>query len=134
MPKSHGRHTYISLGGVNLSTYLNGSEFDREADEHDTTTYGLDSHAFEGGLLGGQASFQGFYDTTAVTGPRAAIEPLLGTNVTLVRRPEGTGAGKPQDSVTVLVRKYVETSPVADFVTFSVELRLAGSVDSTPQA
>lgn len=129
----HGKDTFISLDGDNLSTYTNTSELTRGADKHDVTTYGKNDHVFTGGLGNNSASMSGIYDNTASTGPRAVIEPLVGTVVTLIRRPEGTGSGKPQDSVSVLVEEYVETSPVADMVTWSVKLQCSDAVTSTTQ-
>lgn len=129
----HGKDTYISLNAVDLSAFTNTSELGRTADSHDVTTYGKSSHVYVGGLLDGKASMGGIYDNGA-TGPRDVIEPLIGTNVTLVRRPEGTGSGKPQDSVSVLVMGYVETNPVADMVTWSAELQLSDEITSTNQA
>jgi len=129
----HGKDTYISLNAANLSTFVNTSELTREADEHDVTTYGKAAHVFQGGLLGGKASMAGVYDNTAGTGPRAVIRPLIGTVVTLIRRPEGTGAGKPQDSASVHVKSYVETNPVADMVAWSCEMTLSDVVTSTTQ-
>ncbi len=129
----HGKDTYISLNAANLSTFVNTSELSREADEHDVTTYGKAAHVVQGGLLGGKASMAGIYDNTAGTGPRAVIRPLIGTVVTLIRRPEGTGAGKPQDSASVHVKSYVETNPVADMVAWSCEMTLSDVVTSTTQ-
>jgi len=129
----HGKDTFISLNAANLSTFVNTSELSREADEHDVTTYGKAAHVVQGGLLGGKASMAGIYDNTAGTGPRAVIRPLIGTVVTLIRRPEGTGAGKPQDSASVHVKSYVETNPVADMVAWSCEMTLSDVVTSTTQ-
>jgi hypothetical protein len=129
----HGRNTFISLNGADLSSFTDTSELSREADEHDVTTYGKQAHVVQGGLLGGSASMSGTYDNTAGTGPRAVIRPLIGTVVTLIRRPEGTGVGKPQDSVNVHVKKYVETNPVADMVKWSCEMTLSDLVTSTTQ-
>lgn len=129
----HGKNTYISLNGTDISTFTTESDLSREADEHDVTTYGKSAHVFAGGLLAGKASVKGIYDNTAVTGPRAVIRPLLGTVVTLIRRPEGTGSGRPQDSVSVHVKSYVETNPVADMVAWSCELTLSDAVTSTTQ-
>lgn len=128
----HGKNTYISLNGVDLSAFCNTSNFEREADEHDVTCYGNNSHVFAGGLGKGAASIGGVYNDDAA-GPRDTIEPLLGTVVTLIRRPEGTGSGKPQDSVSVLVKNYVESSPVADMVTWTCALTLSGDVTSSNQ-
>lgn len=132
----HGKNTYISLDGVNLSTYVKTSEWTREADEHDVTTYGNNSHVVRSGLLGGKFTMSGVYDTTASVGPRAKLNALIaaGTNVVLIRRPEGTASTKPEDEVSVMVKSYVETSPVDDYVAWSCECTLAGDVDSTPQA
>lgn len=128
----HGKSTYISLDGDNLSTYTNTSELNRTADSHDVTTYGKNSHVKEGGLLDGTGSMSGIYDNGAA-GPRAVIEPLIGTVVQLIRRPEGTGSGKPQDTVNVLVQSYTETNPVADMVAWSCEFELSDDVASTTQ-
>lgn len=129
----HGKDTFISLNASDLSPFTNTSELKRSADSHDVTTYGKGSHVYFGGLLDGKATIGGFYDN-GVTGPRDIIEPLIGTVVTLVRRPEGTGSGRPQDSVAVLVTDYTETSPVADMVTWACELQLSDEITSTNQA
>lgn len=134
MAKVHGRKTVVKLDSKDLTVYSNNSTVEIEADEHDTTVYGDDSHAFTGGLLKSAFTVSGFYDSTAMTGPRAVILPLVGTNVTFLHQPEGTGAGLPQDSVTVHVKKYSQTHPVADMVTWTVELTGSGDVDSTAQS
>lgn len=128
----HGKNTYVSLNGSDLSAFANTSTFTRKADKHDVTTYGKSDHVYSGGLGDGGMSMGGVYDNGA-TGPRDVIEPLIGTNVTMIRRPEGTGSGLPQDSVSVLVEEYVETNPVADMVTWSVTLQPSDAVTSTNQ-
>lgn len=129
----HGKNTFISLDGDNLSAFTTTSQLEQNADSHDVTTYGKNSHVFAGGLKGGTATISGVYDNTAGTGPRAVIRPLVGSVVELIRQPEGAGSGKPQDKVDVLVQKYVETNPVADMVTWSCDLQLSDDVDSTAQ-
>lgn len=129
----HGKNTFISLDNNDLSAFTNTSELARSADSHDVTTYGKDAHVFAGGLLNGTASMSGIYDNTAGTGPRAVIEPLVGTVVELIRQPEGTGSGLPQDKVDVLVTGYTETNPVADMVTWSCEMQLSDDIDTTAQ-
>lgn len=134
MSTLHGKHTIVELNGVELTDYSNNSQLEFSADSHDITTYGKNSHVFAGGLKNGTATVSGFYDTTAMTGPRAVIQPLIGTVVEFVHQPEGAGAGKPQDVVDVLVTKYTQTHPVADMVTWAVDLQFSDDVDSTPQA
>lgn len=138
----HGKNTYIALSGsslpvtgtADLSAYTNTSELTRTADSHDVTTYGKNSHVFSGGLKGGTATMGGIYDNSLSAGPRAIIEPAIGETVTLTRRTEGTGNGKPQDVVDVVITQYVETSPVADMVTWSCEMQLSDDVDTTAQS
>lgn len=131
----HGKGTVITLDGVDLSQYVKTSEFTQEQDEHDVTAYGSEGHKFRGGLTTGKFTMSGFYDSTAVSGPRAKLNALVKTEttVTLVRRPEGTGSGKPEDECSVLVKSYVETSPVDDMVTWSCECTVSGDVDATAQ-
>lgn len=132
MAKSHGKKTVILLGGSNLTTYCDSSEHHKKPDVHDTTTYGNDSHRKDPGLLDGSGSIGGLYDTAGV-GPRAIINPMVGTKQTYIRRPEGTGVGLPQDSVTVVVGEYVETIPVADYVRWTLALDYDGDITSTTQ-
>lgn len=134
MARVHTKNTVVLLDGNDLSQYTKSSEISRKADIHDNTTYGNDSHVKDGGLFDGTAKLDGVYDSTAVTGPRAVLAPLLGTTVTFVRRIEGTGSGLPQDSVSVVVGEYVETSPVADYVMWSISLEFTGDVDTTAQS
>lgn len=128
MPFIHGKDTYFSLNAKDISPYSTTSTLEKSADSHDVTTYGQGAHVFQGGLLNGTASVSGIYDSSTSSGPRAVIEPLVGTVVPLVRRTEGTGAGKPQQTVNALVIKYTETNPVADMITWSADLQLSGTI------
>lgn len=130
----HGKNTFVSLDGVNISTATNNTTFERNADTHDVTTYGKDSHVYSGGLKNGTVNLAGFYDSTAVTGSAAVLRPMVGETVPYVFRPEGTGSGKPQATVDVVVTKYVETAPVADMVTWSADLQLSDDINDTPQS
>lgn len=132
MPFVHARNTYVMLGGVDLSAFVNSSEFSRSADSHDVTTYGRESRVYQGGLMDATFNAEGIYDNGTI-GPRDTIEPLIGTTVALVRRVEGTGTGRPVDTCQVLVTSYVETSPVDDMVTWSVECQVSGEITSANQ-
>jgi len=134
MANVHGKGTFVSLAGATLSQYSNNVEYERASDKHDSTTFGNNSHVYDGGLLDGTATVTGIYDNTALTGPRAVIEPLIGTKVPFVYRPEGTGSGKPQRTVSALVETYTETAPVADQVKWAIELQFSGDVATVTQA
>lgn len=137
MAKVHGKNTYISVGGDDISQYVNASEFNPTVDSHDVTGYGSDGHVYAGGLTDGTFSLSGVYDSDAGTGPRAVLAPLskadAGT-VEIIRQPEGAGASKPQDVFQALCTSYTESNPVADMVTFAAEFQISGDVDSTAQS
>ena len=129
----HGKNTFISLDGDDLSTFIKSSEFGRESDSHDVTAYGKDSKVYQGGLLDATFNMEGTYDNGA-SGPAAVIRPLVGTVVELIRRPAGTGTGLPQQTVDVLVNSYVETNPVDDMVTWSCDCQCSDDILDTTQS
>jgi hypothetical protein len=61
MAESHGKLTYVSLDGTDISTFTDSTTKNRGADEHDTTCYGSDDHTFTGGLLTGTVTIGGKY-------------------------------------------------------------------------
>lgn len=130
----HGKDTFISLDGNDLSDFTNTSSWEDSSDTHDVTCYGANRKAYSYGLGDGKVSIGGVYDNTA-SGPKAIIEAIkdAGDLVVLIRRPEGTGSGKPQESVNVVVEKYSESNPVADMITWSCDLQPSGDVTRTTQ-
>ncbi|MET7989852.1 hypothetical protein ABZU76_02975 [Amycolatopsis sp. NPDC005232] len=133
MAQVHGKNAYVSLDDKDLSAFCNNIAPKRSADSHDVTTFGSTAHKYAGGLLDGTNTLTGIYESGA-SGPKKVVEPLLGTVVELVYRPEGTGTGKPEDTVNVLVTAYEETTPVADMITWSATLQLTGAVVNSTQA
>jgi hypothetical protein len=131
--RAHGKDTEITIDGDNISPWTTTSELTREADEHDTTGYGVDDADYQGGLRRGAFTCGGQYEIGA-TGPHLILAPLIGTRVPVVRKPEGTGTGKPNEAFSGLMTKYVETNPVADIVTWSAEFRKCGAITDTTQA
>jgi len=131
----HGSDTVLTLDGDDLSAFTDTSSWEDTTEKHQVTTYGpVKRHAYAYGLGDGKLSFGGTYDDTAA-GPKAIIEPIKDARllVTLVRKPEGTGSGKPQESVSVLVEKYVETNPVAGMITWSCDVQMSGAITRTTQ-
>jgi len=135
MTSVHGKVTVVTLNGVDYSAYSNSTDFKDATDTHETTTYGRTRKVYNGGLGDGTVSVGGFYDTTAVSGPRALFKPLkaAGNAVPFVYRPEGTGSGKAQSTVSVIISSFEESSPVGDMVTWSAELQMTGVLDETAQ-
>lgn len=129
----HGKDGFVSLNAVDLSAFSNNIEFGRSGDSQDVTTFGKDAHVKQGGLLDGTCTLEGVYDNGA-TSPEAVIDPLIGTVVPLIYRPEGTGSGLPQKSVQVLVQEYTETAPVAEMITWQLTMEMSGDVTKTTQS
>lgn len=134
MPEVHAKDTWVSLGGYDLSPWINDSDWTRNPDNHDLTTYGKNDHVYKGGLGDGSTDLAGKYDSSVTTGPRAVLEPLEGQNATLVYRPEGTGTGLPQRSVDVVCGEYKETHPVANWIMWTQKLQHSDAVTRTTQA
>lgn len=135
MTNFHGKVTVVKLNGVDYSAFANSTDFKDATDTHENTTYGRDRKTYAAGLGDGTVSVGGFYDNTAVSGPRALFKPLksAGTAVPFVYRPEGTGSGKAQSTVNVIISSFEESSPVGDMVTWTAELQMTGPLDETPQ-
>lgn len=129
----HGKGVSVTLSATDISAYSDNVAFNQSADSHDTTTFGKNSHTFMGGLKNGTATITGTYDSGASAPPKI-IRPLLGTTVTLIYKPEGTGTGKPTHTVSVVVTAYEETAPVADTIKWSCTLQLTDDVATTTQA
>lgn len=128
----HGKDAVTTIDGDDISAYTKKVEFEQEADAHDVTCFGKDSKVYAGGLKDGKGTLEGVYDGTAA-GPAAIIRPLLGTVVELIYKPEGTGSGKAQHTVDVLVTGYKESTPVDDMISWTADLQLSDDVATISQ-
>jgi hypothetical protein len=128
-----GADAVFLLNAVDISDFVDTVTINESADNLDVTTYGNDGHRKRGGLTDGNMAIGGVYDTTA-SGPHDVIKPLIGTVVAFDWRPEGTGSGKATTTGSVLVREYVESSPVADIVRWTATLEIDGNVTDGNQA
>jgi hypothetical protein len=135
MAYQHGRFTVITVNAKDLSQYTKTSTLELDQDVHDTTGYGSTAHTKMGGLTDASFTMSGTYDSTASTGPRAALLSLITTpaGTTITVKPEGTGSGKPLDTFTGILKKYTQTAPVDDMVTWSADFEVSGAVASTTQ-
>jgi hypothetical protein len=133
MAESHGKLTVVKLAATDISAFTDNTTFERAADEHETTCYGVDDKEVAPGLLSGKVTIGGKY-ITGTSGPSDLIEGLLGTKVAFIYQAEGTGASKPQRSCTVHCKSYNQSAPVADVVRWTAELTISGAVDDTAQS
>lgn len=130
----HGKNTVVKLGANDISDYTSSTEIKQKADTHDTTPYNSGSHTYAGGLLDATITISGTYDTTVTTGPGDAIRALLGTEVDFTYQEQGTGTGKPQRLVSVIVSGFDQTAPSDDMVSWSADLQCTGDIDDTAQS
>lgn len=124
----HGKGTVVSVDAKDMTVYGTSCEYELKADSHNVTTFGQDSKVFAGGLKESAMKIEGQYDDTALTGPRATLEPLIGTIIEMIYKPEGSGTGKPTRTWDCLLTSYTETSPVSDMIKFTAQFQGSGEV------
>lgn len=132
MAFTHGKDTFVSFGGFDLSSFSKSTDWEKSADVHDVTCYGKNSKVFRGGLKDGKCSISGNYDNT-LAGPHDVLMNLVGTNAILLYRTEGTGSGRPEESVDCTLKSYKQTSPVADYVSWTAEFQFSDDITSANQ-
>lgn len=133
MARKHSKLTVILIDGNDVSTFCTDSNCEESSGTEDVTTYGKNKIVKDPTLGDGAFGCSGKYDDSA-TGPRAVLKPLVGTKVTVQYRPEGTGAGLPQDEFEAVITKYTETAPVAGYRTWALETEPSDEWDSTDQS
>lgn len=132
MSRVHSTETVILVDGNNISTYCNDSTCKRSAGTEDNTGYGADDEVHDPTLRTGEFSCSGKYDSAAA-GPRAVLQPLIGTKVPIKHRPEGTGSGLPQDAFDAVIVDYEETAPVAGYRMWALTTKPSGAWDIADQ-
>lgn len=135
MGNIHGRLTVVTINGVNISEFTDTTEFNDSMATHDTTTYGAERNKYDSGLGDGTVSIGGTHSNEA-NNPRSVLKPLMsaGLPIEFVYRPNGTGTGRPQSIVDVLVKSYKDSAPVANMVKWTAELQMTEDLDETDQA
>lgn len=130
----HGRNAVVIFNGTDISLYTNTDEMTDDTDMHDVTCFGAVRKAYVAGLGDGQFVIGGVHDNGALA-PRAVLKPIkaAGTAVTFIHRPEGTGSGRAQSSVSVLVKQYVETTPASEMVSWKATLQMTGVLSEAAQ-
>jgi len=132
----HGKNTFISYAGNDLSAFTKSTDFNDGIDTHDVTTYGPTRvrKSYAPGLGDGKISLKGVHDNGPAN-PRRVLKPLMaaGTVNTFLFRPEGTGSGKTQSSVGAIVTAYNESDSVDDMVQWTAELQMSGDISDADQ-
>lgn len=129
-----GENTVVTINATDISAFTNNTDFDDTHEVYDTTCYGAQRKTKKAGLGDGTIKISGIYDDGA-GGPRTVLKALKAAKaaVTFIYRPEGTGSGLAQDSVSVIVSSYKEGDPVAGMITWESVLEMTGALTSTDQ-
>jgi hypothetical protein len=128
------KETVCLVAGNDISGYSTESSRSRTSNTEDNTTYGKNAIVKDPTLLDGAFTISGKYDSDTEAGPRAVLDPLVGTKVEIIYRPEGTGAGLPQDRFDAVITDYTETAPVAGYRTFALTTEPSDEWDTTAQS
>ena len=134
MARQHGKSTAITIATQDVSQYCKTSNLERNASTHNTTGYSPsgDAETFSGGTKNAKFTCGGVYESQATaTSPRAVLKGLEGSTLAIVRKPEGTGTGKPNEAFSGVLEKYAESSPHDDMVTWSAEFQVTGPIVDT---
>lgn len=131
----HGKDTFVSVDGVDLSAFTNSTSFGDETEANETTTYGRTRKTYIAGMGDGKITIGGPADDGAAAA-RKTLKPLkaAGTEVQFIFRPYGVGSGKQQSIVNVIITSFNDSAEVGDVVKWTCEMQETGPLDETDQA
>jgi hypothetical protein len=132
----HGKGAAFKLDNssgslVDLSAYIDEVGFPQSVETGETTTFGKTAKTYIVGLTDSTLSVNGKWDSTLDAHVAAVIAAQSAGTVASVSfeyGPEGTASGRIKYSGEALVTSFEVSSPVADVVTFSLELQVTDSV------
>lgn len=129
-----GENTVITINAVDISAFTNSVDFTDTSEIYETTCFGSTRKTKKVGIGDGTVTLSGIHDDGA-GGPRTVLKALKAARalVTFVFRPEGTGSGLAQSSVSVAVSSYKESDPVAGNITWECQLDMSGALTETDQ-
>lgn len=133
--RQHGSDTELSVRAIDISEHCKTSTLEESTKLSDLTGYKPAGKAeiHGGGLKGGKFTVSGVYDKSETTAPALAMKGRHGETMAIIRKLEGTGAGKPQESFNAVLEKFAQTAPHDDFITWSADFTVTGPVDDDPQ-
>ena len=128
----HGKSTDFELddtGGTSrsLSNVLTSVDFPETIDTAETTAFGATSKSYIVGLRDATISVSGLWDAT-VDGYIIGTEPA---SRTFIFGPAGSTGGNVKYTGECILTNYAVSNPVADVVSFSLDLQVSGNVTRT---
>jgi hypothetical protein len=137
MAASHGKSTVVKLGTsaapttlTDVSQYVSSEDLSRQADTHETTTFGKDAKTYIPGLKDGTFSQEYVWDPVL----DAHIDGILGKQVNFEISPAGTASGAVKYTGAAICTDYSGSNPVGDVATASAEFQITGDVTRATHA
>ena len=134
MPVFFAQDFKVTVGTVNLSSFVTSVSLEMNVDEVETTAFGSAARTRIAGLRDGSVSID-FNQDFAAGAVEATLYPLLGTiaTVTLVPTSGTVTATNPQYAVPCMISQNVPINgQIGDLVTLSVTWPTSGTVTKTP--
>lgn len=130
MAFDHGKDSYFSLEGVNLTTFIDSIEHSPSLDMAETSTMGDEAKTYIPGLSDNTLSISGNFDPTDTTGPDDVLWDAYSGKAPLTFEfgPGGNANGAIKYSGECYVTSYTVSSGVGDKVTFSADIQVTGEV------
>ena len=128
-----GRLAILTVAAKDISLATKTSTFSGSADFYDASGYTMTSKQKVSGIKDGKFTASGSYDVGATTGTPSALEGQEGVSFAIIRKVQGTGTGRPQETFTGILTKFDVTAPFDDLVSWSAEWEVTGDVVRTPQ-
>lgn len=136
MSFTHGKGAvfwYDDSGGTlrNLSAYIKSVSFQLSADANETTTLSKNSKTYIAGLKNATLNVDGYFDSTASTGPDAIFWAAFGSSTTksFEYGPEGGSTGNIKYSGESFVTSFTPgPADVSGVVPFSATIQITGDV------
>jgi hypothetical protein len=124
----------VQLAGTDISSYVKQVTLTTSVNEVETTAFGNTAKTRVAGLLDNKIQLSLQQDYSTVEG---LVYPLIGgTAVTVIVRPNGTGAAStanPQFQAQVLVTEWMPVNgAVGDLATADVTWPISGTITKTP--
>lgn len=113
-----GVNTDAYINGVDLTSYLSGSDAGVSVDAVDVTPYGVASKTFIPGLPQTSVNVSGFFDPQT-GGNELTLRAVLGTVATWTILPSGDTAGARGQAVAGFETDYRQSAPVAGAVSIT---------------
>ena len=120
----HGKGTRVYLDEFEMTPYFNSADVTVTNETAELTAFGAPSKSYIVGLRDATISVSGLWDAT-VDGYIIGTEPATRS---FIFGPAGTTGGNVKYTGEAILTNYSVSAPVADVVTFSLDLQVTGNV------